>query len=177
MDKIAAKSCDCLNNVPDSLQTQQFNMALGVCMLEASMPYKKQIKKDYDINLDQIDKEGQKLGRIIGVKMATACPNSLIKITQKQSESAPGKTQKKIKGTIIKIEKDFFISFSIKDEDGKLLKLYWLTFIKSNNELTENYSMLLQKNVEITYTTQEFFDPKIEQYRQFLIVDSLISVN
>ena len=46
MDKIALEVCDCIDNVSDSVPTDQFNMELGLCMLEASMPYKKQLKKE-----------------------------------------------------------------------------------------------------------------------------------
>src|SRR5688572_19861396 len=83
MDVIAKKSCECLGEISDTLRTDQYNMELGICMIEAAMPYKKQIKKNHDIDLDKIDTEGEKLGRIIGLKMASVCPNALVKITQR----------------------------------------------------------------------------------------------
>ncbi|MBA4053558.1 MAG: hypothetical protein C0490_02495, partial [Marivirga sp.] len=77
MDKIVVQSCECLGKVSEDLEGQQYNVELGLCMIEASMPYKKQLRKDYDINLDQIENEGEKLGRIIGLKMVAVCPTAL----------------------------------------------------------------------------------------------------
>ena len=83
MDKIAVASCECIDNVSDTIPTDQFNMELGLCMLEASMPYKKQLKKDHGINFDKIESQGEKLGRLIGIKLASTCPNSLMRMVKK----------------------------------------------------------------------------------------------
>ncbi len=83
MDKIAIASCECIDNVSDTIPTDQFNMELGLCMLEASMPYKKQLKKDHGINFDKIESQGEKLGRLIGIKLASTCPNTLMRMVKK----------------------------------------------------------------------------------------------
>ena len=80
MDEIVNKSCECLISVPDSLDSEEFNMKLGLCMLEASMPYKKQLKKEFGIDLDNIDVEGARLGKLIGIRMTTVCPDALSSI-------------------------------------------------------------------------------------------------
>ncbi len=177
MDVIAKQSCDCLDKVPDTLETDQFNMKLGLCMIEAANPYKKQIKKDYGINLDNIDTEGEKLGRIIGMKMATVCPNSLIKLTKKPSSKSEAKNEEKTaEGLITKIENDFFVVFSLKDDQGKTTKFYWLTFVDADLELTNKYHSLLGETAKITYKVQDFFDPKIEEYRSYNIISKVAIV-
>ena len=54
MEKIAEKSCDCVKALTDTIDSEQLTMKLGLCMIDASTPYKKQIKKDYNIDLDNI---------------------------------------------------------------------------------------------------------------------------
>lgn len=174
MDKIAQKSCDCLDHVPDTLKTDEFNLKLGICMIEASTPYKKQLKKDHGINLDNIDTEGEKLGRLIGIKMASTCPTILLKLTQKpQDEEEKAAELKTAEGLITKLENDFFVVLSLKDEAGKTSRFYWLTFIESGMELPTKYRSVVGESVVITYKVQDFFDPKIEDYRAFNVISKL----
>jgi hypothetical protein len=174
MDKIAQKSCECLDKVPDTLKTDEFNLKLGICMIEAATPYKKQLKKDQGINLDNIDTEGEKLGRLIGIKMASTCPNILLKLTQKPSDKEEAAAEEKTaEGLITKLENDFFVVLSLKDEAGKINRFYWLTFVESGMELTSKYKSVVGESVIITYKVQDFFDPKIEEYRAFNIISKL----
>jgi hypothetical protein len=80
----------------------------------------------------------------------------------RQKKMKPRKTGS---GVITKIENDHFVILSIKDEQGKISKYYWLTFIQSNTELSTKYKSLIGKKVNITYTSQDFFDPKLDEYR------------
>ncbi|MEI6898784.1 MAG: hypothetical protein WCL00_02805 [Bacteroidota bacterium] len=174
MDKILEKTCDCIEKIPDTLEVDKFNMALGLCMIDASMPYKKQLRKDYDINMDKIDTEGEKLGKMLGVKMASYCPAMVLKFSDKNKRtSIKQKEDGAIAGVITKIEKDFFVTFSIKDDDGKIVKVYWMKFFESNIEMTTEYPTLIGKSVNISYRKEEYFDPRIDQYRQFFIIVKL----
>lgn len=182
MDEIVNKACECLTTIPDTLDSQQYNMELGLCILNASLPYKKKLKKDFDINLDNIDTEGESLGRLIGVRMATVCPDALISISKKAAEKKLEKESlelpdiglEKAHGFITDIEDDYFVVFSVKDENGKITKYYWLTFIDSSIELTQNYDALVGKTANISYVEEEFFDPKISEYRTFNIIKELL---
>jgi hypothetical protein len=174
MDKILEKTCNCAESLPDTLTTDRFNILLGTCMIEASMPYKKQIKKDYNINMDNVETEGERLGRMIGLKMAAYCPDMLAKLAKRAKGKNEYATDESVNGTITKIEKDPFVIFSVKDDQGKITKLYWLKFIQSDTELVENYESLLDKSVKIVYRQEEYFDPKIAQYRLFKIIKSLM---
>ena len=120
MDKIVVQSCECLGKVSETLEPEQYNVELGLCMIEASMPYKKQLKKDYDINLDQIESEGEKLGRVIGLKMVAVCPTALVRMTKKNQETKKTEADDTIEGIITNVESDFFVSFHLKDDSGKV---------------------------------------------------------
>lgn len=181
MDKIAKESCECLDNISDSLEPKLYQMELGMCMINAAMPYKKKLKKDYKIDFNKIDEQGEELGQIIGAKMGMVCPEALVKIANKfeDVEDEPNGDaidNNSFNGKIVDIEQNQFVTFSIKDERGKVTKFYWFNFIESYMDLPQNYKTLKDKSVQIYFSTQEFFDPKIGEYRNFNIIESLEQV-
>jgi hypothetical protein len=152
-------------------------MELGVCMLNASEPYKKQIKKDYDIDLNSSKgNASEKWGEVIGIKMATVCPDQLLALTErvdgkkKQNNTAE---KSKFEGKVIKIDKETFVSFTLKDSEGKTMKFYWFTPVTSDVEMVTNYNSLFDLNIRITYYQQELFDAKIGEYRKFNVIDKV----
>ncbi len=174
MNDIVDKSCQCVETLPDTLAKDTYNIRFGACMLEATRPYAKQLKKDYGIRLENIDTEAERLGSIIGVKMASRCPNLLLQLTERLNhEDDTEEEEETISGIVTKIEEDFFVSFSIKESSGKISKLYWLTYADASVELKESYTYLPGKFVEIKYFKKDFFDPKIKDYRQFSIISEL----
>ncbi|MGC3943128.1 MAG: hypothetical protein QM762_01090 [Chryseolinea sp.] len=72
-----------------------------------------------------------------------------------------------------KIENDIFVIFSLKDETGKISRFHWLSFVESQDDLTSSYSSILGKSLRINYESQEFFDPKLSEYRQFSIIKKI----
>lgn len=173
MDEICKKTCDCIENISDTIERESYEMQMGLCMINAAMPYKKQLKKDHKINMDDIGNEAEKLGTLIGIRMASICPKSLMKFSENSENNKEDTEQHSVEGLITKIEFDPFIVFTLKDEKGKSIKYHWLTFIETKIDLQNKYNTLTNKNVKITYTTTDFFDPKIQEYRQFNIIKTL----
>ena len=138
-----------------------------MCIIEASMPYGKQLERDYDIDMQDIDVYGEKLGTLIGVKLASVCPKTLLKISKLNSNYEEDEANDElydvqiVSGTITKIETQQFVVFSIKDETNKVSKYYWLTGIDTNFEIESTYMNLMNSEVNIAYETFELFDPKI----------------
>jgi len=180
MEKIAQESCKCIDKIPQNANTERYTQELGMCMLVASEPYKKQLKKDYNINFDNIDVEGEKLGRIIGLKMVSVCPNAILALTEKvktTEETAPTVSSEEFEGELLKIETEPFVVFTVKSGEGKTAKFYWLEFADSNVELPDRYTSLNGKKVAITFTGKEFFDPKIGEYRAFNVIKKIAVIN
>lgn len=176
LDDIALKTCECLNTIADSLETERFNMELGLCMIDAAAPYKKQLKKDHKIDLNKIDTQGEELGRIVGLKMATVCPDALLAMVNKvKNKEDTDISESIIEGYVTRIEQDKFVVFSIKDENGKTTKFYWLTFIETdfNFEFTTQYKSLMNETVRIAFISQDYFDFRIEEYRTFNIIQKI----
>lgn len=179
MDIIVKKSCECITNIPDTLEKGKFNMKFGLCMLEISMPYKKELKRDYNIDLDNMDaKVGEKLGRVVALKMGNVCPEGLMLVVKKNTAAPEQETNGKIlEGVVTNIENTNFVVFSLKDNFGRIFKFYWFSVIQSDIELTNNYNSLLGKTLKVTYDKKDYFDPKISDYRQFNVISKIESVS
>lgn len=176
MDKITGNTCECTTNIPENISDQEYTARLGICMLEAAAPYEKKLKKDYGIDMKKIDSQGEELGRLIGMKMAGKCPSVIVKMTSMLNKNSELKLQSDfidLDGEIITINKEKFVEFTIKDEKGKTSKYYWLGFVKSDVDIENEYETLLNKKVKITYTEQEYFDSRINEYKLFKILNSL----
>ena len=175
MEEIANESCECLSKISDTLQTERFNIEFGLCIIAAAKPYKKQIKKDYDLDLDKITTEGERLGEIIGVQMATTCPDILMKMVNRVEQgNLTDISENIVTGQVTAISDDKFVEFSIRDELGKISKYYWFTFIETDIQLSTDYKSLKDKFVQVHYITQEFFDARIGEYRTFNIIEKII---
>lgn len=176
MDEIVQQSCECLDKVSDDLTKEQIQMEMGLCMLTAASPHAKKLKKDYGINMDNIVNEGEKLGEIIGLKMAAVCPQSLMKmaaLASDEEETSEIELSNYISGTVTEVETGQFVTLAIKGEEGKTSRFLWLEFVESNVELPSKYTDLKDKTVEVEFIKREFFDPRIGEYKSFNIITSL----
>ncbi|MBX7224813.1 MAG: hypothetical protein K1X55_02160 [Chitinophagales bacterium] len=183
MDKIVEKACDCVSDIDKN--GENYTMKLGLCMIEASMPYAKQIKKDYGIEMIGIHgKDAQKLGQILGMKMAIKCPDALIEASQEVLEDDKVNiygdventlSNESVTGVINDIKEETFVTISIKDENGKISKYIWLTYVDCEEDFLTNYKDYLGEKVTIKFDVQEFFDPKIQEYRNYNVITSLTS--
>jgi hypothetical protein len=173
IDKIVAKACDSLENIPDSVSLKDYTSKLGITLIQISMPYKQELKRDYKIDLDNLDKsEGEKLGKLIGVRLLSACPKALNRLIQKTQEVnvKAEENQKEITGIVTGIDNSDFVIFSLKDEFDRVYKFYWLQVVKSDIDLMNNYNSLVGKTIKLTYEKKDFFDPKITDYRSFNVI-------
>lgn len=173
METIASKSCDCLDEVSDVSDAETFNLELGLCMIEASKPYAAELMRDYNIDFDKIDTQGEELGRLIGMKMATVCPKRLMAAANRMTESEEDPDLTSVSGTITKVKEGTFIEFSLDEGEGTPNKYCWITTIDSNIDLVDGYDGLVGKRVSISYKDQEVFDGRIGEYRNFRVIAKL----
>ncbi|MFZ6844990.1 hypothetical protein [Undibacterium sp. RuTC16W] len=170
LDVVTSKSCACIDKIPSNADKRNLKMQMGFCMLEAfSKDDKDKFKKEFNLDFYQLDKNGEKIGTIVGMRMATQCPKTVMAMANadKQADSDM------LNGTITKIEKDNFATFFLKDNEGKTTKLYWLGPVQTTMDLPTIYQTLVGKTVEVQYENKDIFDPKIGEYRQFKVITKL----
>ena len=176
IDAIVNESCTCLEKIPDDSVGQVMNMEMGLCIINASMPYKEQLKADFGYDLDNIGEEGEAIGQFFGLKMASNCPELLIKVTKQstgEDEMVSEAESELILGTITKIEKKDFFVFTIKDYSGIQKKYYWLGPITTDMDLISGYEGLLDSKVQLKYHKEDLFDTQLMEYRSFNVIDGI----
>ncbi|MCC9165436.1 hypothetical protein [Pontibacter harenae] len=144
----------------------------------AAKPYEKQIKRDYNIELSRIDEQGEELGKVMGVRIATQCPNAFIALTTMLEEDKKAiSVESSFVGEIVSVTDQQFVVFTLKDATGKTNNFFWLNFFLSDVNLADGYKKLLKKKVRLNYTEQEYFDPRIKEYKKYNVITSLNAAN
>jgi hypothetical protein len=187
MEDITNKTCECIELISDTADKEMISLQVGLCFLEASSPYKKQLKKDHNIDFSNIDTDAERLGEIIGIHMATTCPEGLLKMVELMEidleevaadEYNPTTNDfTTIVGSIYEIKKGRFIEFYVKSELGKTYKILWLDPITSNMDITLEYNNLLNQQVSVVFSEKEVFDPRIDEYRTIYIAQQIDLLN
>lgn len=176
MQKITQKACECVSDLSgtENISSEE----LGLCMLGEAVKYKEQLLRDHNINMMNIDMEGEELGRLIGLRMISECPDVMMKMVAMGEDDTEEfeETLYVAEGKIKAISKEEFIVFSLKTDDGRTSKFYWLTFIQSDTDLQNNYEKLKGKKVTIEYDIYEFYDTKLQDYRNYNIIESINTV-
>ena len=171
LDSVAKRTCTCLDNVPAAnLSPDDSKAQMGVCIIGSTTPQEReQFKKDFALDFNQLDKNGTRIGEIIGGRVLTTCPASIQRVMSIDNKNAVST----VTGVITKIEQDFPVVFSLKDNQGKVIKLYWVDPVESEQDLPNSYSNLIGKTVEVKYKNKDMFDPKIGEYRQFKVISKI----
>jgi hypothetical protein len=137
----------------------------------------KQLEKQKGIKADDMNEGVKKIGEMVGERMVVLCPKSIEKITtemsKESSSSAIAEATSMEVGTITAIDKNGFVIFTIKNEEGKSSKFYWLSEVQSDIDLITKFESLLNKQVEANYTLSELFDHKSLEYRVFKVLSSM----
>lgn len=173
LDTIAKGVCECAAQIPEDTPPNQMNANAGVCIIKQLPPYREKLKADYGIDLDHIDADGERMGQIVGMRLAMACPATLMKVSNKSQAGKPVVVENTIQGEVTRVENDSFVVFSVKDGTGRTLKLYWMTQVTSSVDLVNGYQSLLGKTIKVTYQPKDFFDPKVSDYRQFNVITKI----
>jgi hypothetical protein len=169
LDSISAHSCDCISKLDlKGLEKEKLTIELGLCMMKAAQPYEKQLKQSYDIDMKKVDKgDGEKLGRLIGLKMASSCPSFTDLITRISSEEP---STNSIEGTITEFITEQFVTIVIKDEDGRDQRIIWLDYFKNSEKLLQKGK---NKNVTIEYQERELYNPKFNDYIKYKVATGI----
>lgn len=175
---IAQEACKCVKeNVKDDMSEKQVQLKFGICLMKVTAPYKKEIKKEFGIDLDDYSKKESmyELGRQMGLIMAQECPEVFERFIKDEDleTTEENSGEQLMHGEIAKIEKDSFVVFYLKGDNNILTKFYWISNVDSNIELEKKYNELTGKKVDVVYYSAEIFDYKINEYRKVNILQTL----
>ncbi|MGX7666569.1 hypothetical protein [Flavobacterium pedocola] len=178
---LAKEACECIKSKQAAnLNTKADVQAeLGMCIL-----------KKYTENLELSEKMvgkvignnemAAKLGEEVGMKMVTECPDTFktfISSYIENSENAEGdKTEEvftpSLLGKVISIKKDQFLTLSIEDSSKRIHNFIFLLPFEGA-DLLINDKLKKNDSVELKYFEEEFYDPKLKDYKYYKVLQEI----
>lgn len=175
LDKIAMKSCECvqLDDI-DAMSGSELENKFGICVIQEALEYPEEMLSEHGLDLSNLDAEvGEQLGTLVATRMLTHCPDVLIKLGSKSEETEDAANASlTASGTILKLEEKQFVTLILKDDAGLVTKYIWLGNFPGSYELSEGQSVQ-NKKVTVSFVKQEFYDPRIKDYRTFNVMTAL----
>ena len=186
LDDIAKETCKCSENIKIEPGSEEFFMEFGLCMFEAAGPYKKKIKKELGIDLFGGEAEGEKLGQLIGARMAEHCPAFLLSMAANMEEMmedegdfAEEEYEEKeeselsfIEGEITDISLGQVVSFTITNDEGSD-EYYLLAPIETDMNIEEEFESLKGKKVMVNAYKMDIFNGKTAKFETVNMLDSI----
>lgn len=176
LDSIAQKTCTCIDET-DFSKGQDVTSQLGLCMIEIAIPYQKELKKQYKIDIAKMNsRNGKKLGELVGMRMAVTCPEKVLSIATGEDYTSPEPVVEpqqaftKVSGVFNEMVKDQFVSIQVTDKDGRKYTFLWLDAFDNSYDLLKDTEQMKGKTVEVEYEELELFDHKISDYRRFKVL-------
>src|SRR5690606_4308619 len=165
IDTMAQEVCNCMTdrNVLDINDQQKLITAVGICIAESYTTHQQQVSTE--LGIDELnDETGHALGNKVGVRMMKYCPDYLMKMGQVASQNTSGKSTYVLNGKVDSMEKGDFITYKLKDSEGKIHKLLWYQHFKGSDDLIDDPKKLVGKNVSVTLKDVECYIPKAQAY-------------
>jgi hypothetical protein len=179
LDKIADECCPCIDAMrSDTVGGDAANARMGVCMLGKALPYKKELKKKYHIDLDHIDGEkGREFGQLIGVHLVTRCPNFTefaMKLAADQSDEPPppppGEGLRVIGGVIQETRPSAFHTVVVRTDEGITYELLLLDHVTNAERVYADPATARGLSANWTYEEREFLEPYSRSYKMYRVI-------
>ncbi len=176
VSELSDKVCECLKTKGKIETKAQAELELGTCMLTAYSKNKKYFDKNGANFLE--GNNAEKLGEQVGIKLAGSCPEAIPLFMlfadeiEDEMESDSYEDENIIfTGKITKVESDKFKSFEIKEDNGRVRKVLWLTYV-DNDQLLED-AIKGKSSYQFTVMELDIYDPRIGEYRNMLVLDRI----
>lgn len=173
LDKISQETCDCLKGKNFEGKSQDdLSVELGMCMMTSLSTRQDKMS---ELGIDMTDQSSMEaFGQKVGLKMATKCPDVLMKIGMMSTETTTTTTTTKttataemvqvMEGTIKGLEGEEFSILVLTDETGRDQKFLWLRYFAGSEKLSSDFKSVVGKKVKVKYKSIEVYSPKAKEY-------------
>ncbi len=176
--KMAEKSCECANK--EELSKDNFEMTLGLCIIEAINAYEKDVDKHYGKDVINNEKKMEELGYDVGKEMAKTCP-AIFKymfadettdegFEEAVAEEVPDPI---IIGKLTEVKSEQFLTFSVKEDSGKMNHFILLSSFENSFLLTDKV-LKTNDSIEVSYYELELYDAKLAKFVSYKVVTDII---
>ena len=173
-DKLAEKACECAEK--QELTKENFELTIGICLLEGINAYEKDVEKHYGKNVISNDKKMEELATNIGARMGLKCPavfKFMLDEESGEAEEVVDAEELTISGKISEIKSEQFITFIVKEDSGKTNQFILLSSFDNAFLLTDKV-LKASDAVDVVYYEMELFDAKLGKFVSYKIVTDII---
>ena len=171
-DKLAEKACECTEK--QELTKENFELTIGICLIEGINAYEKDVEKHYGKNVISNDKKMEELGYEIGKKMGMKCPTVFKFMLEDEANDVVEVDSEDLmlSGKIAEIKSEQFLTFIVKEESGKNNQFILLSSFDNAFLLTDKV-LKASDAVNVTYYEMDLFDAKLGKFVSYKIVTDI----
>lgn len=178
LDKISGEICPCVGDLNGQVPKDTLTIKLGVCMISAAMPYQKELKKKYGVDLKRLDgPTGERLGQLVAVKLVTTCPGFAELAMRLAEEDAPppppGPSLRTVQGTIQEITPSQFLTITVRTDHGPSYEFLLLDHVPNIEQVSQEPAKAKGFYAKWDYEEREFYDPYTRTYKTFRVLRSI----
>lgn len=172
--KLAEKSCECANK--EEISKDNFEMTLGLCIIESIKAYEKDVDKYYGKDVISNEKKMEELGYDVGKEMAKTCPTVFkYMFSDDVTDEAVAEEEPDaiILGKLTEVKSEQFLTFSVKEETGKMNHFILLSSFENSFLLTDKV-LKINDTIEVSYYELELYDAKLAKFVSYKVVTDII---
>lgn len=185
LDKIARDCCPCVTELKTD-SSDQLATKMGLCMLSSALPYKKELKKKYGVDLNDInDENGETFGQMLALHLATQCPGFTELALRLASEGEdtdasaeqppppPPVATKTISGVVQETHPAAFLTVLVRADDGTTYELLLLDHVANAERVYLDPAKARGLSASWTYEEREFLDPYSRSYKTYRVIRNI----
>lgn len=178
LDNISKDVCPCLQELSPQAPKDSLNMKLGLCMLTHALPYQRELKKKHGVDLDQFDgPTGEKLGRLLAMKLVVNCPGFtelVVRLSEEEMPPPPAILDARtVYGTVQEVTPSQFLTITVKTDDGPSYEFLLLEHVTNIDQVSQDPGKARGFHAKWGYREREFFDPFTRTYKTYRVLLSM----
>ena len=183
-----------MEDIPEQVNFEVYESEFGKCIISASLPHKKKLKKKFDLDIDSMDAVQQEnFVLTVGVRMTSECPSILLrtaKVINKEFTDENRATENINYNNIYEFREPYQNAIAlgiltrIKDSVNTVFFLYnevtnveseyiWFTIHNVDQGYVKKFHSLIGESVIITYHSQTLFDSGTGLYETYNVIESI----
>lgn len=174
INKLSEETCTCIKG--KEFTKDNFELTLGLCMIEGVSKYEKDVKKFYGDKPLTDKGMMEKLGEAIGEKLVFTCPEFLVLVQQMDDSSfeSEGEIEELvISGKFSGVKPEQFLTFVVKEKSGKSHTFLVLEDFENSYLLVDNV-LKSSDSVKVSYYEASLYDPNVKKFVTYKVVIDIV---
>lgn len=154
------------------ISAEDLEMELGMAMMPLFAKYSNEIRDVFNVDLaNQSDVTA--FGQEIGIRLVTECPEFIRIFANRKNgqtvESSAGTGT--VTGKLQKVVDGEFTHILVKDQRGKIEKLWWFDYFEGAEFLRDKSN--LDKSFRVSYTEREVYSSMLKDYVKIRVITGM----